>query len=96
MIRWVWNREKERRNIAKHGIGFEAARRAIDDPFAMTAPDPHRDGDRWQVVGKPAVAGGPILFVVHTEPMVLNGKHVGRIISARRATPREKVEYEEG
>jgi uncharacterized DUF497 family protein len=39
-----------------------------------------------------------VLFVVHTEPVepLGGGERVGRIISARKATPRERRAYEAG
>ena len=37
-----------------------------------------------------------LLFVVHTEPIWLYDELVGRIISARAATKRERRAYEEG
>jgi uncharacterized protein len=65
------------------------------DPVAMSRPDPHPDGDRWQTVGS---AGGlVVLFVVHTEPIGQpDGTEAGRIISVRKATPHERKPYKEG
>ncbi len=55
----------------------------------MTKPDPHPDGDRLRTIG---LAGTITLFVVHTWPEFNKdaGEEVGRIISARKATPRER------
>jgi hypothetical protein len=65
------------------------------DPLAISQPDPHRDGDRWQTVG--VAHGVALLFVVHTEPVEFeDGQIVGRIISVRRVTRHERKAYEEG
>jgi uncharacterized DUF497 family protein len=49
--------------------------------------------DRWQT---PGMAGGVlVMFVAHTY-RESDGEEVVRIISARKATPRERSMYEEG
>jgi uncharacterized DUF497 family protein len=57
--------------------------------------DPHPDGDRWQTIGR---VGPVLLFVIHTWPEADSeaNEAVGRIISARKATARERKVYEEG
>jgi uncharacterized protein len=67
----------------------------FDDPLALTMPDPHQDGDRLRTVG---MIGAVTVFVVHTLPEFdpNEGEDVGRVISARKATPREGRAYEEG
>jgi uncharacterized protein len=58
-------------------------------------PDPHPDGDRWQTIG---LVGPVLLLVVHTLPEgdPEDDETTGRIISARKATTRERKAYEEG
>jgi uncharacterized DUF497 family protein len=94
-VKWVWTDEKNRINKRDHGLSFEAARYVFDDPLAVSRPDFHSDGDRWQTIG---LAGPAVLFVVHTwpEPDQATGESIGRIISARKATPHERRAYEEG
>jgi uncharacterized protein len=94
-LHWVWTDEKNRTNKIDHGLGFETAKLVFDDPLALTRHDPHPDGDRWQTVG---MVGTVALFVVHTWPESDEGTgdEVGRIISARKATPHERRAYEEG
>jgi uncharacterized DUF497 family protein len=67
---------------------------ALADPLALSRPDPHPDGDRWRTIG---VIGGRIaLFVVHTEPVLRpDGRKIGRIVSVRKTTQRERRAYEE-
>jgi uncharacterized protein len=94
-VQWVWSEEKNRTNKRDHGLSFETAKLVFDDPLAVSRVDPHPDGDRWQTVGLVGTLG---LFVVHTwpEPGVSPDEEVGRIISARKATPHERRAYEEG
>ena len=93
-MRWIWSDSKNRTNKLKHGISFETARLAFDDPHALTHEDFHPDGDRWRTLGR---IGAVTIFVVHTQPDIDDsGEEVGRIISARKATPQERKAYEEG
>ena len=73
---------------------METAAHVFDDPLALTKPDRHPDGDRLRTVG---VIGAVTVFVVHTVPEFdpEEGEDVGRIISTRKATPRERRAYEE-
>jgi len=64
---------------------------ALTDPLALSQPDPHPDGDRWDTICQ---AGGVLLFIVHTWPD--DNDTPGRIISARKATRHERSEYEDG
>ena len=91
---WSWDPNKNRTNQRDHGLAFETAARVFDDPLAITKPDPHPDGDRMRTVG---VIGLVTVFVVHTVPELdaAAGAYIGRIISARKATPRERRAYEE-
>ena len=92
---WTWSDHKNRLNREKHGVGFETAELVFDDPHALSRPDLHPDGDRWQTVG---LIGRVTIIVVHTwpEPDDEGNEAVGRIISARKATTHERRAYEEG
>jgi len=78
----------------KHGLSFETAVLVFDDPFHASKPDPHPDGDRWHTIG---LVGPVLLLVIHTLPEgdFEADEAVGRIISARKATARERKVYEE-
>ena len=93
-MRWSWDPKKAAINRAKHGLSFETAARVFDDPSHASKPDPHPDGNRWHTIG---LVGPVLLLVVHTWPDVETegNEPVGRIISARKATPRERKAYEE-
>ena len=93
-MRWVWNEDKNEANKRKHGLRFEAAQYVFSDPLALTRLDSYPDEERYQTIG---LTGRQVILVVHTLPKrsETNGS-TGRIISARKATAREKNAYEEG
>ena len=39
LTRFEWDARKARSNIAKHGVSFELAMTAFDDPFGLVAVD---------------------------------------------------------
>ncbi len=93
-MEWIWNHEKNRTNKRDHGLSFETAQLVFNNPLALSRPDHHPDGERWQTVGS---VGTVVLFVVHTWPETdaATDLEVGRIISARKATSHERRAYEE-
>ena len=95
MPEWAWDPEKDRLNRKNHGLPLAAGVPVLEgDPLALSRPDPHPDGDRWQTVG--SAAGVVVLFVVHTEPVRReDGREVGRMIGVRKATAHERRAYEE-
>lgn len=96
-MHFVWDETKNRSNQKKHdGIAFEEAAHVFRDPFRLTRQDRVEDGEeRWQTIG--VVYGVTVLLVAHTiteEDDAGEAVEVIRIISARRATPRERKHYE--
>ena len=90
-VRFTWDERKNRINKQKHGIGFETAIRAFDDPHQVTYPERTVDGElRWQTIGM--VNGVHVLLVAHTVSGN-GGEEDIRIISARKATPLERRVY---
>lgn len=85
----VWDPEKARQNVEKHGVRFADAVMALDDPYAITITDFESEPaeERWVTLG--ADAQGCVLVVVYT----YRGEDV-RLISARPAEPHERKEYE--
>jgi uncharacterized DUF497 family protein len=65
----------------------------FNDPHALSVQDRHECGEeRWQTLG--LVAGVVMLLVAHTYTE-RGDAEVIRIISARKATKREKQRYEQ-
>jgi uncharacterized DUF497 family protein len=93
MTRWRWDPTKAAANKRKHGVSFELAERVFGDPAHISVPDDHPLEERWRTIGKPSSDSSVVLFLVHTGP---TDDGEGRIISARRATRRERRDYDEG
>jgi uncharacterized DUF497 family protein len=93
-VRWTSDPNKAAANRVKHGLSFETAALAFDDPFHASKPDLHPDDDRWHTIG---LVGSVLLPVIHTWPEAesAEGEPVGCIISARKATAHERKAYEE-
>ena len=64
-MKFAWQPEKERQNIAKHHVTFSDAIQIFRDPCRMERHDDDNsdDEERWQTIGK----AGKELFVVYTE-----------------------------
>lgn len=92
-IRFEWDPVKASINLQKHRVSFETAARVFADPFALTEQDRIEQGEyRWRTLGR--VEGVVVLLVAHTLQDE-NGTEVIRIISTRRADPKEQRRYEQ-
>jgi uncharacterized protein len=83
-----WNPAKAPMNLRKHGVAFADAVAALEDERALTIRDPAVEEERWVTLGSDAF--GRILALVYT----WRGDRL-RLISARKATPAERAQYEE-
>ena len=90
-MRFTWDPEKSRRNLRIHSLTFEKAAKIFNDTNNFSKPDPYPLEERWRTIG---AVGPAILFVVHTWQNPGQENQTIRIISARRATPSERAEYE--
>jgi uncharacterized DUF497 family protein len=88
-IDFEWDDAKAAANLAKHGVSFEQAREAFDDPFAIDFVDDREDYGEPRLILLGMVESR-LLVVAHT----LRGDTV-RIISAREAEPHERRRYHE-
>jgi uncharacterized protein len=86
-----WDPAKEQANRRKHGVSFDEATSAFADPYAINMPDPSHSAAeaRFLVLGRAVSAR--LLIVAYAERGLRT-----RLISARRATPSERRQYEEG
>ena len=92
-MRFEWDEAKSRSNLKKHHISFELAAEVFSDPFCLTVPDRVIQGEqRFWTIGR--IAKLAVVLVVHTV-CDDDGEEIIRIISARKATPREQRFYEE-
>jgi uncharacterized protein len=92
IMRFIWDEEKNRRNLAKHRISFETASFVFEDPFVLSRLERIVDGEeRWQTMG--LIGAIVVVLVAHTFNDA-GDDAVIRIISARKATSHERREYE--
>lgn len=88
-MRCEWDPAKAEANRKKHGIRFADAVAILSDERALTLNDPHPREERYITLGMDGLAR--LLVVVYT----WRGDVV-RLISARKATPAESIQYVEG
>ena len=84
---FVWNHDKAELNWRKHGVRFEEAASVFADPYFVLTNASRNDEARDAAIGFDLNAR--LLFVVHIE---IEATCI-RIISARRAEPREEALY---
>lgn len=81
-----WDENKQRVNVAKHGIDFADAKEVFDDPAAYTLLSPRASGERrYMTIG---LMKGALIAVIFTR----RGEAI-RIISARAARRSERKSY---
>ena len=90
-MEFEWNIEKAARNLAKHGIDFRDAATVFGDPLAITFDDPDHSGEEDRYITFGHSQDGRLLIVSHCD----RGEKT-RIISARRASPKERRSFENG
>ena len=91
-MRFEWDENKNRNNVAKHKVSFETAISIFEDPHSNSIPDPFVEAEeRWLTLGM-ITGTGIVLIVAHTWAEE-EGHEVIRIISARKATPAERRAY---
>ena len=82
--------EKNAANIAKHGVSLAQGDSVLHDPLALTIEDDSAQLEvRWVTIGMNSF--GALMVVVWAD----RDDEV-RLISARRAEPKERRSYEEG
>ncbi len=88
-ITFIWNEEKAWSNTSKHdNVTFQQAAEVFFDPFLIVVDASRNDEARDAIIGMDRRSN--ILYVVHIE----RNDDIIRIISARKATHKEREEYE--
>lgn len=82
-----WDTAKAKANLKKHGVGFTAATRVFEEIYRIEWEDTRDDygEERYITVGKVKTEVLAVVYTVREELI--------RIISARRASNKEKREY---
>jgi|LakMenEpi03Aug12_release.lakeMendotaPanAssembly.Ray.scaffolds.fasta_scaffold643465_1 uncharacterized DUF497 family protein len=86
-MQFEWDENKNTQNRQKHGISFEEAQE-IFDGILFTSIDDRFDYAEIREISIGAIQGVVVVTVVHTERA-----GIIRIISARKATPKERKKY---
>jgi hypothetical protein len=86
-VNYQWDKEKAKANLLKHGVSFADAVTVFSDDAALTIEDDDPDEQRFVTIGMDIL--GRLLVVAYT----WRGRHI-RVISARKATARERRHYE--
>jgi uncharacterized protein len=94
LYHFEWDPTKARENIKKHKVSFQRAATVFRDPHALSVFDKDHSQmeDRWITLGRDS--HGTIIVVCHTFRQSDEVSSFIRIISARKATNKEKHHYE--
>lgn len=84
----VWDENKAASNLKVHGVSFVSAIAVLNDDFAITIEDIGHEEQRFITIGIDMECR--ILVLVYCYP----DETTIRIISARKAEPHERKEYE--
>jgi hypothetical protein len=85
-----WDSDKASQNVEKHHVSFEEAATVFDDPMFITVIDDEHSIDEERYITIGLSSRGRLLMLAHVDR-----KDYVRIISARRATKKEKQFYAE-
>ena len=93
-MKFEWDNKKNRVNTRRHGVTFEEASEIFNDPFHISVLDKRFDylEERWITVG--LTGKGRIIVAGHLYIFTEDGEEVIRIIAARKATKKERKQYE--
>jgi uncharacterized DUF497 family protein len=89
-LEFEWDPRKAAANLAKHEVSFEEAATVFGDPLGRIVADPRHSSDQERFVLLGLSQDQRLLAVMYVE----RGETI-RIISARRATRRERRNNEE-
>ncbi|MBI2435617.1 MAG: BrnT family toxin [Candidatus Hydrogenedentes bacterium] len=88
---YEWDLQKAKTNVLLHEVSFPEATSVFLDPLALTFPDPRHSNWEEREITLGQSERHRLLFVSHCRRL-----DRVRIISARKATKRERRQYEEG
>jgi uncharacterized protein len=90
-----WDPVKAKKNLVKHEVSFERAATVFLDSTALTIYDKEHEEieERWITIGIDKT--GYLIVVCHTFNQIDNDTFQIRIISARKPTKKEILQYKE-
>lgn len=89
-VTYEWDDEKNKTNIAKHGVSFEEALTVFDDENALLIADLVHSTEEERFIALGVSNTLKVLYVCHC----YRDESIVRIISARKATKLETELYE--
>jgi hypothetical protein len=90
-VQFEWDPQKAAANAKRRRLTFDEAASVLEDPLSTTYPDEAHSEEEARFLTIGASQRGRVLVVAHTER-----NDTIRIITARRATRREREFYEQG
>lgn len=90
MLLFEWDPNKAKVNQKIHGVSFDEASTAFKDTLSLTINDPLHSEEEYRMILLGNSSKNRLLAIVHIER-----RERIRIISARKATTRERMQYEE-
>ena len=91
-MEFEWDETKGRENLRKHGVDFAEAMTVFGDPLEITISGPEHSVSEQRFLSMGLSARRRLLVVSYVER---TGDSI-RIISAREASHRERIDYESG
>jgi uncharacterized protein len=88
-MKFDWDEQKARSNLAKHGVSFDEATSVFDDPLFVTFADPEHSIQEQRFIIMGESAKGRLLVVGYTDREATT-----RLITARSVTRKERRAYE--
>jgi uncharacterized DUF497 family protein len=95
-----WDEDKAEANLRKHGVSFDEAASALADEHGdarhLDMDDPgHADGEDRYITHAPDPARPGVIYIISWTDRSTDEARVTRIISARKATKKERKFYEQ-
>lgn len=90
-----WDANKAAANLRKHGVSFGEAATVFADPNALDGPDLAHSAQEARFLRLGRALTGRVLMVAYTVRGLGNDEKI-RIISARRASRKERAAYASG
>lgn len=88
-MEFEWDPQKARADFLKHGIELADAIGALEDPHALTVRDTYEREERWLTLGRDCLDRVIVLAWTWVDSGCI------RLISARRATTKQRRQYAE-
>jgi hypothetical protein len=90
-----WDAQKAATTLRKHGVSFDEATTVFADPGALDGPDLTHSTEELRFLRLGCSSARRVLMVAYTIRRSADGEAI-RIISARRASRKERAAYAGG